>query len=279
MEAYKSMLREILELGEMSENRTGVDTKKLTGTMFKHNMNNGFPALTSKKIPMRIVATEMEFFLKGLSSKAWLQERNVHIWDEWCNPQIIKHSTDKDVQAIMKEQDDLGRIYGVQWRNWTHGRGSVDQVENVINKLMTNPLDRRMIVTAWNPGELDHMALPPCPVLWQVLSNGTDLDLIWYQRSCDMFLGVPFNIAGYGLLLSLIAKQVGMKPRRLIGFLADSHIYENHFDQVDELLSRGARPLPTLELPDKVNIFEWTADQFTLKDYDPHPTIKAPIAV
>ena len=293
MKAYTDMLKEILEYGEWSDNRTGVRTKKLTGIMFKHDMREGFPLLTTKKMNLKMIATELEFFVKGLTDKKWLQDRGCHIWDEWCNPKKVPYDYDDETKAKMKAETDLGVVYGFQWRNFGGGsfaervNGKIlsgnetgaDQLLNILTTLQKNPNDRRMICSAWNPNALDSMALPPCHLLWQVLSNGKDIDLIWYQRSCDMFLGVPYNIASYALLLELIANSIGMKPRRLIGCLADAHIYENHQEQIDLQLSREPKSLPTLYLPENADILTWTADNFTLDNYDPHPFIKAPIAV
>ena len=527
MKSYMDMLKEILEYGEWSNNRTGVRTKKLSGIMFKHDMREGFPLLTTKKINLKMIATELEFFIKGLTDKTWLQDRKCFIWNSWSYKDGRMLDYSKETQEIYQEKsNDLGMLYGYHWRNfngdkkynpananipykkmeksidgieyqsnnygkfiiidkkntkecliqflgtgyitktsmnninsghikdpyflkyygvacigesnyedkyhnklksiWTNiiercynpnakdykqygNKGvyvsndwlifsnfkedvvklpnwnlkkeywdsysldkdingglcyslenciwldiksqtlnknsdiifdvitptgkvidnltnlvsfckihnidagdankrlngkykykpkgwdfvnkrkpnydkykknkGVDQLKAVVNKLKTDPNDRRMICSAWNPNALHQMALPPCHSLWQVLSNGKDLDLLWYQRSNDMFLGVPYNIASYALLLQLIAKNVQMKPRRLIGCLADAHIYENHQEQIALQLEREPRALPHVVLPEAVDIFTWKSDEFELTDYDPHPFIKAPIAI
>lgn len=288
MRKYLDILEKVYLEGEWKDNRTGVPTKSLTGAMFEHNMSSGFPLLTTKKMGMRNIAAELEFFIKGYSNKKWLQERNNHIWDQWCDPRIIEYSTDKDIQAKMKEENELGRIYGVQWRNWNvyvengigelHKQG-IDQLAKIIHTLKTNPLDRRMICMAWNPAELDCMALPPCHYSFQILSDGKYIDLLWNQRSVDIPLGLPYNIASYALLLMLIANTVDMIPRKLIGFLADVHIYENQLDGVKEQLQREVYNLPSLYLNDNVDIFEWEYDQFTLNDYISHPVIRMPISI
>ena len=235
MKSYTSIVNEILEQGEWSDNRTGVRTKKVSGLMFKHDMTEGFPLLTTKKMGLKNICTELEFFIKGKSDKKWLQERNCQIWNEWCNPQKVTYGYDDETRAKMKEEKDLGRIYGVQWVDWIGydndgNKIHINQIENIIETLKSNPTDRRMECIAWNPGELDQMALPPCHLEWQVLSNGKSVDLLFKMRSIDVGLGLPYNIASYAMLLLLIARTVGMKPRKLVAFLGDVHIYENHLD-------------------------------------------------
>ena len=288
MKIYQDILRQILEEGTPSNDRTGTGTIKTTGAMFKHNMQDGFPLLTTKKINPKTVFVELEFFIKGLTDKQWLKDRNCNIWNEWCSPLKVPYDTDIQTQQKMADECDLGPIYGNQWRRWKQytetddGQYTVtyiDQLKNAINTLKTNPTDRRNIVTAWNPAELHAMALPPCHKDFQLTSDGTYLDLTWTQRSVDTFLGLPFNIASYGMLLELIAKTVGMKPRYLVGQLVDVHLYSNHMTQVRTQLSRFPKQLPTLILPDNVDVFTWTHDQYELVGYDPAPFIKAPIAV
>lgn len=285
MKAYLKILDKIVSRGITKKNRTGIDTISITGHMFEHNMEDGFPLLTTKKMGMKNIATELEFFIKGLSNKKWLQERGCHIWDSWCNPEKIPYGHDDETKKRMKEEMDLGRIYGVQWRNWrkiiiNEDSKSIniihkDQLQSVIDKLKTDPFDRRMIVSAWNPVELDKMALPPCHYSFQVLSDGKKIDLLWNQRSCDVPLGIPYNIASYGLLLKLIADTVGMMPGKLIGFLSDVHIYKNQLDGVYTQLKRQPRELPILEFNDSfTNLFEWKCDEFTLLGYDPCERIK-----
>jgi len=298
MKAYHDILKQVLAEGNTSGNRTDTGAIKTTGAMFKHNMQDGFPLLTTKKINPNTVFAELEFFIKGNKSKQWLKDRKCNIWNDWCNPEKVPYGHDDETKAKMTEEDDLGRVYGVQWRDWGgHSTKTseklgedtwkytfndipgIDQLKNTIETLKTNPNDRRNIVMAWNPAELDQMALPPCHFGFQITSDGEYVDLTWFQRSVDTFLGLPFNIASYGMLLELIAKTVGMKARYLVGQLVDVHIYVNHIDQVNEQLSRTEKKLPTLVLPDDIDIFDWEYNQYEMLDYDPHPFIKAPIAV
>lgn len=293
MKAYHDILRQVLEEGTVSEDRTGTGTIKTTGAMFKHNMQDGFPLLTTKKINPKTVFVELEFFIKGLTDKKWLKDRGCNIWNQWCNPQKVAYGHDEETKKQMAEENDLGLVYGYQWRNFgglreeKHTDNSVvissnvgvDQLKNVIETLKTNPTDRRMIVMAWNPMHLNQMALPPCHFGFQFTSDGEYLDLTWFQRSVDTFLGLPFNIASYGMLLELVAATVGMKSRYLVGQLVDVHIYSNHLTQVNTQLSRTHRDLPKLILPKNLDIFNWEYEQYELVGYDPHPFIKAPIAI
>ena len=297
MKQYLDILANIEANGQIKKNRTGIDTKSITGAFFEHDMGDGFPLLTTKKMGLKTIATELEFFIKGMSDKQWLKDRGCHIWDDWCNPEKVPYGNDDVTKQKMKDENDLGRIYGVQWRDWKTTVGidvidpdislykqdlvvtkHIDQLKNVIEKLKTNPFDRRMIVMAWNPAEIDQMALPPCHYSFQLLSDGEHVDLIWNQRSCDIFLGSGFNIASYGLLLEIIAKTVGMKARKLVGQWADVHIYQNHMEQVKEQLTRTPKKLPEIEITCN-DIFSWTREDFILKNYESHPRIKAEVAV
>lgn len=285
MRSYLKMLDHILENGEWVDNRTGIRTKKVTGIMFEHSMRDGFPLLTTKQMYPKAGMVELEGFINGITDKQWYQERGCHFWDDWCNPKKVKYGHGEETKAKMKDENDLGPIYGYQWINFngeyvaTDKRyPGTDQLESIIDTLKTNPLDRRMICSAWNPAQLHQMALPPCHLMFQCLCNGKELDLIWYQRSCDMFLGVPYNIMSYALLLKLISDTTNKIPRKLIGVLADAHIYENHLDQVQEQLSRTPLPLPTLHTHVR-NIFDWTHKDISIADYNHHEQIKAPIAV
>ena len=277
MQAYLDIVRKILERGEVKHNRTGVDTIAIAGAMFQHDMADGFPLLTTKKIPLRLPASELEFFLRGLTDKRWLLERNNHIWDEWRNP-----STGDD--------NDLGAIYGYQWRHFNQpyklGAGAAsdqptaaDQIQSIVNKLKTDPNDRRMLALSWNPLQLGEMALPSCFILHQVNVINGRLNLLWYQRSCDFFLGVPFDIASHALLLHLYAKEAGLKEGILTGFFADAHIYVNHIEQMKEQLARAPRALPRIETRVWDGIFEWEYTDTELIGYDPHPAIKGAVAV
>ncbi|MBW2992679.1 thymidylate synthase [Candidatus Woesearchaeota archaeon] len=288
MKAYLDIVRKILDEGIRTQNRTGVDTIAIPGAMFEHNMEEGFPLLTTKSVPFRLVASELEFFIKGITDKEWLKERNNHIWDEWCSPDIVPYGHDEEIKKKMMEERDLGPIYGFQWRNFgaeytkfdqppkTEG---VDQLKKLIETLKTNPQDRRMIVMAWNPLHLKHMALPPCHYGFQVTVTGEKLNLMWSQRSIDTALGLPFNIASYGLLLHLLAKETGIKEGKLVGFLGDTHIYVNHVNGLKEQLSRTPMKLPTIHTDNFKSIFDWKYEDSIVENYEHHPRIKFEIAV
>lgn len=317
MKAYLDILQNCLENGTISDNRTGIKTIRIPwGATFEHDMETGFPLLTTKKMGLKNIATELEFFIKGYTDKKWLQDRKCHIWDEWAsapkwkpifrqkwaNLQIEKQRrlTDEEVQQLQNEcmnnERDLGPIYGWQWRHFggkyvwnpetpdenfdTRNRG-IDQVANAIDTIKTDPNNRRIIVSAWNPVDQYKMALPPCHIMHQILVHNGKLNLIWTQRSCDMFLGIPYNIASYALLLMLYAKETGYKPGVLRGELHDVHIYENHITQVKEQLSRKPNKLPSVEIPDNNwnGLLNWSADGgFVLKDYICHSAIKGEVA-
>lgn len=284
MQQYLDLLSRILREGKWKNNRTGIKTISISGHMFEHDMSLGFPLLTTKKMAFKSVAVELEGFIKGITSKKWYQDRGCHIWDEWCNPMKVPYGTDDETKRKMKEEDDLGHIYGYQWRNWMYrdfygDQFKIDQFKNMIDKLKSDYTNRRIIVNSWNPSELGEMALPPCHYSYQLLSDGQNLDLLWNQRSCDVPLGVPFNVASYALLLTLISKEVNMVPRKLIGFLADTHIYENQLKGVEEQLSRQPMSLPTLEVPEFTNIYDWEHSQRKLINYSSYEKIDFPIAV
>ncbi|PJA89829.1 MAG: thymidylate synthase [Candidatus Magasanikbacteria bacterium CG_4_9_14_3_um_filter_32_9] len=290
MKQYLDIVKNVLENGERKPNRTGVDTIAIAGTFFEHDMSKGFPMLTTKKVPFGLVASELEFFIKGITDKQWLQDRNNHIWDEWAYPKKAPYGHDEEAKKRMLEERDLGAIYGFQWRNFNapyehhtsdySGKG-VDQLKNVIEKLKTNPDDRRMIVSAWNPTMLDEMALPPCHYAFQVTVINGKLNLLWNQRSVDVMLGLPFNIASYALLLHLLAKESSFEEGRLIGFLADTHIYENHLNGAKEQLERDSNkfPLPKIETENFSSIFDWQYTDTKLNDYQSYPRIKFDIAI
>jgi thymidylate synthase len=293
MKTYFDIINKILTEGEIKHNRTGIDTIAIPGAMFEHSMSEGFPLLTTKKIPLRLISSELEFFIKGLTDKKWLQDRNNHIWDEWCNPQKVPYGNDENTKKKMMEETDLGLIYGYQWRKFEDPRvresceinnffefKSVDQLKNLVNTLKTNPNDRRMIVTAWNPLALDRMALPPCHYGFQVTVINNKLNLMWNQRSVDTALGLPFNIASYALLLQLLCWETGFIPGKLIGFLGDTHLYVNHIDGIKEQLTRVPKKLPEIHLNKPfTSIFDWKYTDVSLEGYDPYPTIKFDIAV
>jgi thymidylate synthase len=252
-------------------------------------MSEGFPLLTIKKVPFKIMAIELEGFIKGITNKNWFQNRNCHIWDEWCNPRKVPYGNDEETKRQMLEEDDLGMIYGSQWRDFHDpvarlygdgSYGSVDQLKNIINTLQKNPQDRRMICSAWNPLALDRMALSPCHVMFQVSVLGNKLNLSWFQRSVDVPLGLPFNIASYGLLLHLLAKIYGFEEGILTGFLNNVHFYNNQMEGVQEILGRTTHySLPSIETKQCDSLFDWEHSLSSLKNYSCLPTVKMPIAV
>lgn len=288
MKEYLDIVRKILETGARKEDRTGTGTIAIAGAMFEHNMSKGFPLLTTKSVPFRLIASELEFFIKGITDKKWLQDRDNHIWDEWCTPKKVPYGHDEETKKKMAEERDLGPVYGWQWRyigakynaydKKPIGRG-VDQLKNVIETLKNNPLDRRMIVTAWNPVDLDEMALPACHYGFQVTVLDGKLNLFWNQRSVDVALGLPFNIASYGLLLHLLAKESGFKEGKLIGFLADTHIYLNHINGLKEQLSREPFPLPSIKTESFESILDWKCTDTIVENYQKHPRIAFEVAV
>ncbi len=290
MRAYLDIVKNILANGERKANRTGVDTVAIAGAMFEHDMANGFPLLTTKKTPFKMVASELEFFIKGLTDKKWLQDRSNHIWDEWASPTKAPYGHDDAAKAKMKNERDLGPIYGFQWRHFNAeyknsdsdytGQG-IDQLKKLTETLKTNPNDRRMIVSAWNPSKLSEMALPPCHYCFQVTVINGKLNLLWNQRSVDTMLGLPFNIASYALLLHLLAKESRLREGKLVGFLADTHIYVNHVDGAKEQLSRdpSTYPLPTLQTENFTSIFDWKCDDSKILNYQSFPKIEFAIAV
>ena len=356
MKQYLEILRKINQNGEILMDRTEVGTKSIFGVMFEHDMRDGFPLLTTKKVNPNTIFVELEGFIKGITDKRWYQERKCFIWDEWCNPQALSKYDWNDLYSVIRSirdqhrsnpslspkvdhelnayafeafddhlifklltidaineelepsrddirklaqlyENDLGPVYGFQWRHFGkqysydktndaeyafNGWGGVDQLMKVVETLKTKPTDRRMIVSAWNPIEVDKntVALPACHYGFQLNSNGTDLDLMYNIRSQDVFLGMPFNIASYAMLLILIARETGLTPRYLKSCIGNAHIYMNHMEQVDLQLSREPRNLPTLTIPDDgTSMFDWKYDKFTMNGYDPHPFIKAPVAV
>lgn len=291
MESYLKIVRHILDNGERKANRTGVDAITVAGAMFEHDMATGFPLLTTKRVPFGMVKTELEFFIKGLTDKRWLQERGCSIWDEWCNPKRVPYGTDPATKARMREECDLGPVYGYQWRRFGapyYGpydkpqvalRGGIDQLAKLVETLKTNLSDRRMLVSAWNPLALSEQALPPCHWGFQVTVINGRLNLLWNQRSVDTMLGLPFNIASYGLLLHLLAQGAGLAEGRLIGFLADTHIHVNHVDGARAQLARQPRPLPKVSTQPFPTVLEWFTEQTKLDGYDPHSKISFEIAV
>jgi thymidylate synthase len=264
MKQYLDLLQHVLDKGTEKRDRTGTGTKSVFGYQMRFNLDDGFPLMTTKKLHLKSIIYELLWFLKGDTNIKYLNNNQVNIWNEWA---------DKD--------GDLGHIYGFQWRSWPSCQGgSIDQISNVIRSIKENPDSRRHIVSAWNVGDLSNMALPPCHVLFQFYVADGRLSCQLYQRSADIFLGVPFNIASYALLLMMVAKVTGLKPGEFIHTLGDAHIYSNHMEQVNTQLARQPRPLPLMRLNSGVNnIEDFTFSDFTLDNYDPHPHIKAPISV
>ena len=290
MKAYLDIVRRILEQGGWKENRTGVKTIALPGVAFEHDMSKGFPLLTTKKMPFKCIASELEFFIKGITDKKWLQERKNHIWDEWANPSKAPYGHDEESKKKMMDERDLGPVYGFQWRHFgadyeNHdsdytGKG-IDQLKYVVDKLKTDPTDRRMLVSAWNPLAMSKMALPPCHYSFQIITVGNKLSLVWNQRSIDTMLGLPFNIASYAILLHLLAKEANMQEGRLVGVLGDTHIYENHVEGAKEQISRDPTkfPLPKIETENFKSIFDWNHEDTKVVGYESHPRIPFKIAV
>lgn len=269
MRQYHDALRIVLTQGTKSSDRTGTGTISYFGMQCRYDLAEGFPLVTTKKLHLRSIIHELLWFLAGDTNIKYLKENGVSIWDEWAD-----------------ENGDLGPVYGHQWRHFPKISGAppvigeVDQIENLVNAIRKTPDSRRLIVSAWNPGEVDRMALPPCHTLWQVRLLGGKLHLQLYQRSADMFLGVPFNIASYALLAQMLAHVTGYAPGEFVHSIGDAHIYSNHMEQVAAQLERAPRPLPQLRLTrDVKSIFDFRYEDFEFIGYDPAPAIKAPVAV
>ena len=264
MKQYLDLLRHIRANGVMKEDRTGTGTQSVFGYQMRFDLSEGFPLLTTKKVHLKSIIYELLWFIAGDTNVKYLQDHGVTIWDEWAD-----------------ENGDLGPVYGHQWRSWPAPDGrTIDQISMVIDTIRRNPDSRRMLVTAWNPAEVDKMALPPCHCLFQFYVADGKLSCQLYQRSADVFLGVPFNIASYALLTLMIAQVCGLEPGEFVHTTGDTHIYRNHFEQVATQLAREPRPLPRMRLnPDVKSIFDFKYEDFTLEGYDPWPAIKAPVAV
>lgn len=266
MKVYLELLEQVLSKGQSRMDRTGVGTLSYFGAQSRYDLRESFPLLTTKKLYLRGIIHELLWFIAGDTNVRYLQENKVRIWDEWA-----------------RDDGDLGRVYGAQWRDWRKpDGGQVDQLAEVVKSIRNNPTSRRHIVCAWNPGEIDQMALPPCHAMFQFWVNieAGELSCQLYQRSADLFLGVPFNIASYSLLTMMVAQVCGLKPAEFVHTLGDAHIYTNHLDQVKEQLSRPPRTLPTMHLdPEVKELEDFRYEHFRLENYDPHPAIKAPIAV
>ncbi|ANZ58162.1 thymidylate synthase [Fructilactobacillus lindneri] len=313
-DAYLNLAKFILENGQKKEDRTGTGTISYFGYQMRFDLSEGFPLLTTKNVPFRLIKSELLWFLQGDTNIRYLLQNNNHIWDEWAFKKWITSSeyqgpdmTDFGLRAqndpkfkkeylkqkqifcekIIDDENfaakygDLGLVYGSQWRNWKTSTGeAIDQIKNVIHTIKTNPNSRRMIVTAWNPEDVDNVALPPCHTMFQFYVNDGKLSCQLYQRSADVFLGVPFNIASYALLTNLIAKECGLKPGAFIHTLGDAHIYLNHIEQIKQQLTRKPYKAPKLWLnPDKKSVFDYDIDDIKVEGYQHHKTIKGSVAV
>lgn len=263
-EQYLSLLRLALETGNQRGDRTGTGTRSIFGHQMRFDLASGFPLLTTKKVHLKSIIYELLWFLRGETNVRWLQERGVTIWDEWAD-----------------DKGDLGPVYGSQWRNWPDGNGgTIDQIERLVESIRRNPESRRHIVTAWNPAEIEDMALPPCHCLFQFYVANGRLSCQLYQRSADIFLGVPFNIASYALLTHMVAQATGLGVGDFVHTLGDAHLYSNHYDQAREQLAREPRALPRLVLNPAVDdVFAFGFDDIAIEGYDPAPAIRAPVAV
>lgn len=261
---YETFLKHVFETGTAKTDRTGTGTVSVFGGQLRFNLQEGFPLVTTKKVHLKSIIYELLWFLRGETNIAWLKEKGVSIWDEWAD-----------------ENGDLGPVYGKQWRSWEAKDGRViDQIAEALNLIKNNPDSRRILVNAWNVGEIDKMALMPCHTMFQFYVADGKLSCQLYQRSADLFLGVPFNIASYALLTMMMAQVCGLQYGDFVHTFGDAHIYNNHFDQVKEQLSREPRPYPQMKLnPAVKELFDFTFEDFTLENYDPWPAIKAPVAV
>lgn len=296
---YLNLLKDLLENGIYKDDRTGTGTYSLFGRQIRFNLQEGFPLLTTKKVFLKGIIHELLWFLQGESNIKYLVDNNVHIWDDWPY-RFYKESVEKEnkqpltqtefIEEIKKSDifakkwGELGPVYGVQWRHWkTPEGGEIDQISKLIDEIKKNPNSRRLIVSAWNAADIEEMAkagLPPCHTMFQFYVVDGKLSCQLYQRSADVFLGVPFNIASYALLLMMVAQVTGLEPGDFVHTFGDVHIYKNHLDQVKEQLKRDIRPFPTIKLNSHVkSIFDFTFEDFTLENYNPHPPIKAKVAV
>ena len=264
MRQYLDLMQRILKEGVEKRDRTGTGTLSVFGHQMRFDLSEGFPLTTTKKLHLKSIVHELLWFLKGDTNIKYLNDHGVRIWDEWAD-----------------ENGDLGPVYGSQWRSWPDGKGgTIDQIANVVEMIKRNPDSRRLIVSAWNPAEVDKMALPPCHCLFQFYVANGKLSCQLYQRSADVFLGVPFNIASYALLTMMVAQVTGLKPGDFVHSLGDAHLYSNHLEQARLQLTRPTRPLPTMKInPVVKDIFSFRFEDFTLEGYDPHPHIKAEVAV
>lgn len=264
MKQYHDLMKHILENGVEKGDRTGTGTKSVFGHQIRFDLSEGFPVITTKKLHLKSIIHELLWFLQGDTNIKYLKDNGVRIWDDWAD-----------------NEGNLGPVYGYQWRNWPDGNGgTIDQIKKLIDQIKTNPNSRRLIVSAWNVADVDNMALPPCHTFFQFYVANGKLSCQLYQRSADVFLGVPFNIASYSLLVLMVAQVCGLEPGEFVHTFGDAHLYSNHFDQAELQLTRDFRPLPTMKMnPEVKDIFDFKFEDFELVGYDPHPHIKAAVAV
>ena len=263
MQQYLQLMKHVLDTGIKKEDRTGTGTLSVFGYQMRFDLSEGFPLVTTKKLHLKSIIHELLWFLKGDTNIRYLKENGVSIWDEWAD-----------------ENGDLGPVYGAQWRSWNSTAGPIDQISRLVEQIKTNPDSRRHMVSAWNVGEIENMALPPCHILFQFYVANGKLSCQLYQRSADVFLGVPFNIASYALFTMMIAQVCDLEPGDFVHTFGDAHLYSNHLEQAKIQLSRDPRPLPKMIInPKEKNIFDFKFEDFTLEGYDPHPHIKAKVAV
>lgn len=310
MERYLTLVEKILSDGKEKESRTGEKTIALSGLTFEHNMSEGFPLITTRKLKFENIASQLEFYIKGITDKKWLQDRGNPYWNYWANPKKVPYGTDEETREKMIAERDLGPVYGFPQRHWGAkygkyseniiidfftlasrgfkrdpayaidytGRG-IDQLKRLVDRLKENPSDRRAVVSSWNPNYENEMALPPCHFAYQAHIIGEEINLAWMQRSADFIIGVPSNIAEYALWLHLLSLEIGFMPGKLTGFFVDAHIYKNHIQGTLEQLKRQPRILPHVETKDFTNMFDWNYTQSSVKNYNPHPPIRFKIAV
>ncbi|MFC1697873.1 thymidylate synthase [Nanoarchaeota archaeon] len=288
MESYKEVVRRVLKYGKVKENRTGVDAISVAGGYIEHDMSTGFPMLTTKKMAYRLMACELEFFIKGITDKQWLLDRNNHIWDEWCSPLKVPYGHDEETLAKMKAERDLGPIYGFQWRHFDapykgydhdYTNEGVDQLVKLVETLRNDPKDRRMIVSAWNPKQLHEMALPPCHYGYEVTVIDGKINLLWSQRSVDVALGLPFNLGVYGTLLHLLCLETGLEEGNLIGLLGDVHIYKPHIEKIEMQIEREVYELGKIVTENFISLFDWEHTDSKVVGYESHEKIVFEIAV
>ena len=274
---YLHLLEDVLENGIRCPNRTGVDAITLPHAVLSFDMANGFPLFTHKKMATKTFKVELEGFIKGITDKKWYQSRGCNIWNEWCNPKKVKYGHDAETKKMMLEEQDLGKIYGYQWRNF-NSQG-VDQLKWIVDELKNNQNNRQLVCSAWNPVEKPEQALPPCHVMWNVFVTEGTLHLCWFQRSCDLPLGIPANVMSYSLLLHLLCKETGLKAGKVSGFLSNCHIYVNQVEGVREALTRNVYKLPEVKTDKFTSIYEWQASDTEFVGYKNGDKIQFPIAV